>query len=97
MSPSHCYLPTPQASRLLSRLCKHFSHKITAHWDEHRGDLIFSIGHCQLLADAQGLSLTCTADNTADLLEVQDVMQRHLKGFLAQDELVLVWTEAGKE
>lgn len=91
MPNSHSRFPSRQAPRLLSRLCKHFSHKIEASWNEREGLLRFSIGECALQADDQGLQLACTAPSAAELDELQEVIRRHLQGFAQVDELVLQW------
>lgn len=91
MPSSSSHFATEQASRLLVRLCRHFSHKIDAQWDEREGRLVFSIGECRLLAAESGLGLQCCAPTAGELDELQEVLRRHLQGFAQVEELVLQW------
>ncbi len=85
---------TAEASRQLKRLCKHFSHKTEAEWDEHQGQVRFAIGVCRMQAGAQGLALHCTADNPDDLAQLQEIVRIHLQRFAGLESLLLDWHTA---
>ncbi|MGG2395837.1 DUF2218 domain-containing protein [Pseudomonas sp. SH1-B] len=91
MPTSHSAFPCTQAPRLLTRLCKHFAHKIEASYGDREGQLRFSIGECMLHADDAHLHLRCNAPSAKELDELQEVLRRHLQGFAQVDDLVLQW------
>ena len=51
---------TPNASRYLQQLCKHFAHKVPATFDAHHGEVELPPGRCVLDADETGLTIVCT-------------------------------------
>ena len=87
-------IPTEQASRYLQQLCKHFAHKLTVRFDEHEGDITFSIGDCRLKADGEALHIDLTAPNADDMEQLKDVVIRHLVRFAFREELAVDWQDA---
>ncbi len=69
-------LPAP--ARTLQRLCKHFSHKVNAHWDENQGRIDFAEGQCTLQVEQSVLHLHCRAPTNEWLAEIEQTMERHL-------------------
>ena len=57
MTRSRAQVQTPNASRYLVQLCKHFAHKIEVEYDTRIGQAIFPFGTCTMLADEQQLIL----------------------------------------
>jgi hypothetical protein len=94
MVTSSALFITDQSSRLLKRLCTHFSHKIQADWDERRGQLNFDIGQASLEASEGSLALHCQAETTAQMHQLQDTLARHLQGMAGLPELSLDWRSA---
>jgi hypothetical protein len=87
-------LSTPESSRILTRLCYHFSKKITVEYDEQRGLAHFLWGDCCLLAEASALKFECSAE-TPELLErVQYVIDEHVALFSRKAPLSVHWKEA---
>lgn len=85
---------TDRPARYLTQLCKHFAHKIqSAEFTEERGDLEFSAGKCELIAESGGLRLRVRADSAANLDRMQQVVGSHLVRFGQRDELVVDWTK----
>jgi len=74
-------IDTAEASLLINRLCKHFSHKIDAHWANGTGRLTFSIGECRLEASEGLLTLVCQSPTREELDELGDVVASHLIRF----------------
>jgi uncharacterized protein len=60
-------IPTPQASRYLSQLCKHFQHKIPVTLEDGSGQITFPMGICTLHANADLLTLSVDAADSAQL------------------------------
>lgn len=81
----------PDASRHLRRLCKHFAHKVTAVWNDERGEVDFAEGKCLLHTTDQGLHFLCEAENQGDLHEIVDTIDRHFARFTRDTGLSLQW------
>lgn len=75
---SRAQVPLDSPARTLHRLCKHFSHKVSARWDEARGEVDFGIGQCELRAEGQLLHCLCHSQAPTDLRDIEDTIERHL-------------------
>jgi hypothetical protein len=82
---------TPKAGRYLQQLCKHFQHKLPVTFDEHSGQITFSIGECRLNAADDVLKLTLEAHDGAQMAQLQDVVARHLLRFAFREEMRIDW------
>jgi hypothetical protein len=87
-------IETANAVRYLTQICKHFQHKIPVELSGASGHIAFSIGTCSLRADAERLTLLLDAADEAQLLQLQDVVARHLLRFAFREELQVVWRGA---
>ncbi|WXL25149.1 DUF2218 domain-containing protein [Ectopseudomonas mendocina] len=88
---SSAYVETDTPARYISRLCKHFAHKVPVTFDEREGRIEFDKGLGILRAENNGLRLSVHADNQDDLPYLQDVVGRHFERFAWQAELTLDW------
>jgi len=77
--------------RMLKRLCKHFSHKVPAGWDEHQGYIEFAMGFCDMTTEYQQLNLRCGAKTQTELLEIIDCINTHFLRFATQADRTLTW------
>lgn len=91
---SLAHVKTASASRYLQQLCKHFQHKIPATFDEHKGEVIFSIGVCRLEADSNTLKMELTSPDADQLAQLQEVVASHLVRFAFREELEIAWQPA---
>jgi len=82
---------TPNASRYLQQLCKHFAHKLPVIFDERSGQITFSIGECRLGADDGMLRLSLAAPDEVQMMQLQDIVVRHLLRFAFREELDVNW------
>lgn len=87
-------IATEQASRYLQQLCKHFAHKLTVTFDEHAGEIVFSIGQCRLKADDAALHIDLAAPSAEDMEQLKDVVIRHLVRFAFREEVRVDWQDA---
>jgi len=78
-------------TRMINRLCKHFSHKINAGWNERHGYIEFEMGFCDMKANNNDLSLRCGANSQTDLLEITDCIHSHFLRFAKRTDCFLVW------
>lgn len=85
------HVGTDTPARYISRLCKHFAHKIPVSFDEQQGRIEFTFGLALLQADAQGLTLRVESANSADLEKLKGVVASHFERFAWQEELQLDW------
>lgn len=88
------FVPTETPARYISRLCKHFAHKLPTSFDEQQGRIEFPFGLNLLQADAKGLSLRVESANLDDLKKLQGVVASHFERFAWQDALSLDWQAA---
>jgi|TARA_B110000240_G_C13083441_1_gene276899 hypothetical protein len=84
---------TEKGTKYVQRLCKHFAHKVKAHWEETKGQVQFEMGTADMSASGDLLTLVCKAHNVIDLCDIVDTIDRHFERFAKADELVLVWEQ----
>jgi len=84
---------TAEPDRLINRLCKHFSHKIDAQWNDTTGHLTFSIGQCELAAHTGTLKLSCQSENHDKLEELGAVVASHLIRFAGGEVDQVRWQD----
>jgi uncharacterized protein len=92
MVQSTAHLTTERASIYLQQLCKHFAHKLPVEFTPEAGRITFKIGTCRLAASDDELMLTAEAEDDGRLVELQDVVVRHLIRFAFRDPPTIVWT-----
>jgi hypothetical protein len=86
-------IATPQAGRYLTQLCKHFQHKGPVTLHDASGHIGFSIGDCSLQAEAGILTLSLQSADAAQLVQLQDVIARHLLRFAFREALQIAWRQ----
>lgn len=84
---------TADPGRLINRLCKHFSHKIDAQWNDTTGHLTFSIGQCELAVHSDSLTLTCQSESRDELEELGEVVASHLIRFAGSEVDQVRWQD----
>jgi hypothetical protein len=84
-------IATPRADRYLSQLCKHFQHRCPVKLDDVSGHIAFSMGECGLRAQPGLLTLSLRAADGAQLVQLQDVVARHLVRFAFREPMQVVW------
>lgn len=84
-------IATPNASRYLQQLCKHFEHKLPVAFDPRSGRIAYSIGDCRLVAGEAVLTLLLMAPDPARLEQLKDVMARHLLRFAFREDMTIDW------
>lgn len=72
---------TPNASRYLQQLCKHFSHKTEVTFDEHAGQATLPGGPATLTATGAELVVLLEADTSEGLEQSRHVIDSHLERF----------------
>lgn len=85
---------TDTPGRYITRLCKHFAHKVPAEHADGQGRITFPFGTCALRAEEGVLVLHGEAEDEEGLQQVEDVVGRHLERFAAPDALDVTWTRS---
>lgn len=85
---------TPNASRYLGQLCKHFAHKVEVDYDATTGRAALPPGPAVMEADDTGLTMRVEAADADGLNRAKFILEDHLKRFaFREDPADLVWTE----
>ena len=72
---------TPNASKYLQQLCKHFAHKVAVEYDETQGRAALPAGPARLSASAEALQVEISAETEEGLDRARSVIDDHLKRF----------------
>lgn len=74
-------LATPNASKYLQQLLKHFAHKVEVSYTETEGRAMLGTGPVDLVATPEELRVTLTAPDAAGLDRAAEVIDSHLVRF----------------
>jgi len=85
---------TPNASKYLQQLCKHFAHRHSATFDERSGEIAFADGACRLAAEDGVLTITIAGPDDARKTQLESVIERHLVRFAFRETLQIAWRAA---
>ena len=87
------HFDTPNASKYLQQLCKHWSHKAVAEFDATQGSIAFDTSHrVEMKATDTQLEITAIAGPRADLERWKQVIADHLVRFAFREDLSVDWT-----
>lgn len=90
---SHGRFETPNASRYLQQLCKHFAHKTEVAFDETRGTAKLPGGPAILSAADDALIVTLEAADAEGLAKSKYVIDSHLERFAFREDFKgMVWS-----
>jgi hypothetical protein len=82
---AEAFWETASAARYMAQLCKHFAHKLPVTLNERDGQIVFSAGTCNVLAEETGLRMRVSAEDETSLHQVQGVIISHLQRFAFRD------------
>lgn len=91
MLESSVQITTTDPSRLIRRLCKHWSHKFEVTHDDRHGSIPFGSGHCELRADEGRLTALVRAEDAAQLEKLETVVADHLQRMAADETFSFDW------
>ena len=94
MPTSRTSIDTPNASRYLQQLCKHWSHKHAVTFDTCSGLIDFGHSKCSLEAAGSILKLELSAHEASRLNHMEGVIATHLQRFARQESLSVDWALA---
>lgn len=86
---------TPNASKYLQQLCKHFAHKVEVTYDAHHGTVAFPMGSARMTADDTVLTIVFTLDRAEDIGSARHVIDAHLERFAFREDFNgMAWRSA---
>ena len=77
---------TPNASKYLQQLCKHFAHKVEVDYDPQQGRVSFPFGKAVLSASDTSLSVEIAAEAPEALQRAKSVIDIHLVRFAFRED-----------
>ena len=86
-------ISTPNASRYLQQLCKHFGHKVPVTFTPEEGRVTLPFGTCHLVAVPDALTLTAVSE-IADLPRLERFFGDHLARFAFRENPAIQWQRA---
>ncbi|QCI66069.1 DUF2218 domain-containing protein [Phreatobacter stygius] len=92
MLQSRAVISTPNASRILQQLCKHWAHKFETGFTTTAGRIMLPLGETRLAADAEALTIDLAAEDADKLSGLRDVVTRHVERFAFRETLDFVWS-----
>ena len=87
------HVTTPLGRKYIHKLCKHFTHRVPAEWDELKGTVHFDMGKCFITATNETLTFVCESQTESELNEILDTVKSHFDRFAQKDQLTLNWQE----
>ncbi|TNJ48406.1 DUF2218 domain-containing protein [Phaeobacter sp. B1627] len=88
---------TPNASKYLQQLCKHFGHKVDVTFDETQGRICFPFGPVHLSATDTTLQADVIGEDEDSLSRARQVIDSHLERFAFREDFsALDWGPATK-
>jgi len=92
---SQTSIHSEHAARYLQSLCRHFSRKVPAKWDERSGEVNFIMGDCLFERSAQKseLVLTCSAVDNEKLSTVRSILEQHITMLSRREEVTIIWVD----
>jgi hypothetical protein len=84
-------IATPNGSKYLQQLCKHWSHKLETECDAVRGRVNFEVAAAHFAAAADALTVTVAASDATTRDRIADVVARHLQRFAFREPLGIQW------
>lgn len=78
-------------ARYMTRLAKHFEHRLSVIRDERTATVTFPDGLCRLSVTDQELDISIESSVEQSLSRYQEVVVRHLKQVASQESFEVVW------
>jgi hypothetical protein len=92
MKVSTARIDVERPERYVTRMCRHFGHRLPVEFTKERGSIRFDVGTCLLSTGPNQLVLHAEAEDDERLGRLESVVGRHLERFGTEDELQVRWT-----
>ncbi len=93
MTQTKTAFKTPNASKYLQQLCKHFGHKVRVEFSPINGVIDLPYGRCKLAANDDHLAIEGQAE-AAKIGQLEQMMASHLARFAFRENPTLTWQRA---
>lgn len=97
MNYASFHTETAQASKYISKLCRHFAHKVSATYTERDAQVRFPQGQCVMKARAQALEIYLQGEGPEKIEAMQYIIDDHLKRFARFESLSYQWEQTVPE
>jgi hypothetical protein len=87
-------IATPNGSKYLEQLCKHWGHKLEVEFDPLAGKIAFQTSALHLAASPEALTLTIAGPDAGVLDRMEGVVVEHLGRFSFREPLTIDWVRA---
>ncbi|ANF27160.1 DUF2218 domain-containing protein [Stutzerimonas stutzeri] len=94
MLSSTVQIQTSDPSRLIRRLCKHWSHKFEVNFDDHQGHIVLGATQCWLTAGDNSLMAKLQTQDEELLTRMETVVADHLERMSAGETFSFAWQRA---
>lgn len=91
MPSSIVQIDTANPSRLIRRLCKHWSHKFEVDFDDQQGNIALGVGKCLLKAGEGTLNAEVEAGDEEQLQRLETVVADHLQRMASDETFSFDW------
>lgn len=96
MLTSSARFETPNGSKYMQQLFRHFAHKVEVEVDAQQGRARLGPGPVEMTADAKGLSVKVSAEDLRGIIEARYIIDKHLVTFAFRDGFSgFAWTLDG--
>lgn len=97
MITSRAHVTTPNASKYLVQLSKHWRHRFPElTYTNDRADIPLPLGPCVLEASDDALDITVSGASEADVERLQQVAAEHLLRFAHRETLEVDWSRSAE-
>ena len=86
---------TPHGAAYARRLCKHFAHKLSATFEENRGQIEFPFGLCTIDVDEEHMDIRIELNDEAGADRAERVVADHLVRMANKDDPIVTWEREG--
>lgn len=94
MHQTQCVLETPQGSRFINLLCKHWRHKFEVEFDENHGFINMLEATCRMEASPSALKITVHTE-ASQVACWEEVLVVHLQRYVKPEEVLhFDWTRS---
>jgi hypothetical protein len=94
MLSSTVQIQTSDPSRLIRRLCKHWSDKFEVDFDDRHGQIALGDTQCSLTAGDNSLTVTLQTQDEELLARMETVVADHLQRMSAGETFSFAWQRA---
>jgi hypothetical protein len=91
MKHSEALVATPHGSQYIRNLCSHWAHSFRVEYSEQTGRIELPQTICKLIAAPSSLLLQLELHGDADLTQMEDAVEEHLRRFANDEEIHLKW------